>query len=142
MDTLGDASIALLRFENHGLGSEEGEKYLRLYGTLQAIILQQDAIKTIYEVYLEKLPRIDRDSAWKNCRRIRNLATGHPLDAQYGKLRVFVSRRTISTEGFDLLTYQAKDSVYVVEHVDLTANYTRYKDEALERIEDIEASQR
>ena len=49
MDTLEDTCEALLHFESEGIGDNTGEKYLNLYGILQAVFLQQDAIKYLCE---------------------------------------------------------------------------------------------
>lgn len=146
MDTLGDSAAALTHFESYGFGAGVDERYIRLYGTLQAIILQQDAIKAIYEIYLGSKPAIDEESAWKRLRRLRNLAVGHPLDAhgkaEQGKLRVFVSRVTISDSGFQILICQENEPDLLVETVDFSGYYESYKEEALSLLRVIEAKQK
>ena len=112
LDTLGASAAALTHFESCGLGSDVDERYIRLYGLFQAVILQQDAISAIYDIYVGS-KQILEESAWQQCRRLRNLAVGHPLDARggagQGKLRVFLSRTTITESGFDLLICQKNE---------------------------------
>jgi hypothetical protein len=47
LDTAENAMLALSHYEKEGIGSDIGEKYLRLYGFLEAVYLQQDAIKEL-----------------------------------------------------------------------------------------------
>ena len=144
MDTLGDSAAALTHFEACGLGSNVDERYIRLYGMFQAVILQQDAISAIYEIYVGTKLHTRTESAWLRCRRLRNLAVGHPLEAHgragQGKLRVFLSRATITQSGFNLLICQESDpSQLLTKSVDFLTPYNSYKAEALEFLEEVQA---
>lgn len=141
MDTLGDTAAALMHFESHGLGSEIDERYLRLYGTFQAIILQQDAIKAIYGVYVGSKLKAPQDSGWQKCRTLRNLAAGHPVDNKNGEFQVFLSRITITDDGFDLLIAQKGQQELRAEYVDFRTPYNAYKEEALAFLARAEAAQ-
>lgn len=144
MDTLGDSVEALEYFEQHGFGDTLGERYLRFYGTFQALILQQDAIRELYRIFCEK--PLSEPSAWSELRELRNLATGHPLDKRgtkhTGRLRVFVSRHTISPDGFDLIVCEERVHRLASESVDLRSPYTTYKEEVLLLLAEVEAAQR
>lgn len=141
MDTLGDSAAALMHFESHGLGSEVDERYLRLYGAFQAIILQQDAIKAIYDVYIGSKLKAPQDSGWQKCRTLRNLAAGHPVDHKQGEFQVFLSRITITDDGFDLLIAQKGQRELRAEYVDFRTPYKAYKEEALAFLTQVEAAQ-
>lgn len=56
--TNSDPAIALLDFEECGLGSTEADRSLRFYGTLRALALQKDAIRTVDRTYLRTSPAI------------------------------------------------------------------------------------
>lgn len=142
LDTLGDSAAALKHFEAHGLGSGAvEERYLRLYGTFQAVIIQQDSIKAIYAIVKGAGPKIAKDSGWSRFRELRNMAVGHPVDAKQGKLRVAISRITISDEGFDVLIADKNTPDKLgVQVVDYLTPYTFYKDEALLLLDDVESS--
>jgi len=146
MDTLGDSAEALEHFEREGFGSALGKRYLLFYGTLQALILQQESIRTLYTIFCGKPLDTATSSGWKRIREIRNLSAGHPLDKRgsktTGDLRVFVSRPTISEKGFDLIICEEQTSQTRIESVDLESPYHSYKEEALGHLADVEAAQR
>jgi hypothetical protein len=142
LDTLGDSAVALRHFEACGLGSTEGERYIGLYGALQAVFLQQDAIKEIYRLYVGSEANILPGSAWQQCRTLRNLAVGHPIDAGHGNRHVFISRRTITPDGkFDLLIYD-KNGRGNKDPVDFITLYSSYKEEALGFLGQVQAKLR
>ena len=58
MDTLEDTCLALQNFEKLGVGNCDGERYLRLYGFLQAIFLQQDAIGELYRIFTKNTLKV------------------------------------------------------------------------------------
>src|SRR2546428_5443317 len=62
-----------------GLGSKDGEKYLRLYGFFQAVVLQQDAIRYLYKEFVGRELKYSRPSGWNQIRELRNLTAGHPI---------------------------------------------------------------
>jgi hypothetical protein len=91
------------------LGSTDGDKYLRLYGFLQGVFLQQDAIKQISQDLMPDGAKASPSSAWSQLRELRNMTVGHPT--AYGRnqsnmQRVLISRITISDDGFQ---YQVWD---------------------------------
>jgi hypothetical protein len=141
MDTLGDSVAALLHFESCGLGSSVEERYIRLYGMFQAIILQQDAISAIYRIYIGSELKVPKGSAWLRCRKLRNKATGHPVDYQHGTFRVFLSRNTITDDGFTLLIAQKGQQNLTSENVDFQAVYNAYKGEALDCLGQVQERQ-
>ncbi len=135
MDTLGDSSEALSDFEEHGFGENTGARYLRFYGTLQAIILQQDSIIEHHRIFLQASPAVPSDSAWLELRRLRNLASGHPLnkkgDPIVGELRTFVNRNQMSPDRVQLLLCEQRTGATRFEAFELRSLMDRYKVEAL-----------
>jgi len=151
MDTIGDATLAIQDFQTDGVGSRQGEKYLRLYGLFQAIFLQQDAIRELFLIikhsfdaqhFLKDLEDYSLEG-WKTIRRYRNLSVGHPIkneSYEKGKIkRVMISRVTISSKGFQLLISDPASPSLVFQHVDLDELLSMYLSEAKTVLGDLEA---
>lgn len=129
LDIVEDTALALREFEERALGTTEGERYLRLYGFLQAVVLQQDAIEVISKIRLYKFNKPAKNSGWAQLRRAPNLATGHPIDNKEGK-RVFVSRPTISAHEFSIVYWESTKAAGGFENFDLSAHSKAYETEA------------
>lgn len=129
MDTLEDSTEALDYFEKVGVGEEDGEKYLHLYGLLQAIFLQQDSIRNLYSIFLgiEMIPK--KDSSWTKIRNLRNLTIGHPIEWSKAKKtkRCYISRITIQNKGFHLIIWNVNKLSDEYEEVDFINLYQNYK---------------
>ncbi len=106
LDVVGDTEAALDAYLNSDSGEPSiGERYLRTYGLLQALIVQQDAVQHVAEslsvgyVLPEDLREI---------REIRNDAIGHPSRRGPAPGRAFnhISQATLSDKGFELLTFR------------------------------------
>ncbi len=147
MDTLGDSCLALEHYEVFGMGQEDGEKYLKIYGLLQAVVLQQDSIRQLYQVFLGSNLKPDYDSAWGKIRKLRNLTAGHPIEkrpegkdkksGRTGIQRCFISRVTICGGGFQLIIWNKDEARDEFVDVDLKGLYQAYKLEAIKYLETI-----
>ena len=76
LDVIGDTELALEAYMA-GTGGEQcdGDLYLRTYGVLQVLVVQQDALVHVAEAVQLALPLSDEI---KEMREIRNDAIGHP----------------------------------------------------------------
>ena len=81
-----------------------GTKYMYVYGTLQALFVQQDAVKHLAESL--QIP-YTCDPSLKTIREIRNDSVGHPTKRGKGSAFNFISRVTIDNQGFKLSTAYA-----------------------------------
>ena len=81
-----------------------GTKYMYVYGTLQALFVQQDAVKHLAESL--QIP-YTCDPSLKEIREIRNDSVGHPTKRGKGSAFNFISRVTIDNQGFKLSTAYA-----------------------------------
>lgn len=72
-------------FESSGIGQDDGEKYLKLYGLLQAVILQQDSIRELYGIFVGENLISNSNPALENIRQFRNLTAGHPIEKRSQK---------------------------------------------------------
>ncbi len=140
MDTFEDSCLALSYYENSSSGLNEGEKYLRLYGMLQAIILQQDAISTLYKIFLNNTLMKKKNSSWLVIRNLRNLTVGHPIEKTSGgrgTKRCFISRITLGDSGFQLIIWNKDSEKNNHENIDLVYIYENYKDDAISHLKEI-----
>ena len=136
MDLLDDTALGLLEFETKAFGGKgSGEAYLRFYGTMQAMTLQQDAISTIHEAIFAAKLDSKLMEAWSDLRRFRNLASGHPLDKrgkdEAGKLRTFVARASIAPDSILVISVEEKTGAARSERFPLRQRYDSYKNEAI-----------
>jgi len=134
LDTVEDTRLALSNYESNGIGFDDGERYLRLYGFLQATILQQDAIRKLHELFVGSFPKPADTSAWMRLRELRNLTVGHPIaKGKRGETpkRAFIARVSLKTDGFNYqVSCQSAEDLFV--RADLLATYVEYKQEATE----------
>ena len=112
MDTLEDTVLALSHYFAYGLGRSDEERYLRLYGVQQAVYLQQDAIRALVEVVLEKKFEPSPDSAWKAIREVRR-HIAHPIEVKKaGSVRrTFLTRISLAMGFVGLRTEDNKRGV-------------------------------
>ena len=86
-----------------------GNKYMYVYGSLQALYVQQDAVKHFTCTLKKDYPR---DRYLKEIREVRNRSVGHPTDQgrDSGKTSNFITRDSIGSKGFELGTTYADGS--------------------------------
>jgi len=129
MDIIEDTNESILSFIKKGIKNNIGDKYLKIYGLLQAIFIQQDAIKSLFEVIKnnfdtnKKLSSWEAYSlkAWKELRKYRNLSIGHPIkniSFKKGQIyRTYISRSMISSKGFEIMIWDRNlnksDFIYI-----------------------------
>jgi len=90
LDVIGDSDLAISAYINSEFGTDDGEKYLRLYGALQALFLQQDAVTNMCESL--GLPNnLTSHPKLKEIRDIRNDSIGHPTKRGNYKSYHFIS---------------------------------------------------
>jgi len=97
MDAIGDTQMAVRAYLDEPMDDSDskGWSYVVVYGVLQVLYVQQDAAKTIASCL--KLP-LELPVELETVREIRNDAIGHPTGRG-----VFISRISLSVEGFQLL---------------------------------------
>lgn len=113
MDTLGDSEIAINDFFDLTNDDFKKSPYLFVYGLLQSLILQQDAVINMKESLFET--QID----WKqfstillDIRNIRNTTIGHPTKKRNGNSVEYctINRSTLSKTGFSYLIWEKNGS--------------------------------
>ncbi len=129
LDTAEDTMLALSFYAKRGIGHSEGEKYLRLYGFLQAIHLQQDAIEKLHDLFLGTSLQHSPDSGWRRLRNLRNLTVGHPIEHKRGGMgvkRSLITRLSLETEGFDYQVWIREIERFAFEKVEIDWLFANY----------------
>ena len=94
LDVIADTQLAIEAFKIEELGDSliNGFGYLQIYGLMQSLFLQQDAVKNMAKslsIDYELTPEL------KNIRSLRNDAIGHPTDRNNGQYFCFIVRSSI-----------------------------------------------
>ena len=138
MDTLEDTCLALEYYEFYGLGDEIGGIYLKLYGLLQAVVLQQDSIRLLYRTFLGNDFQPDSDSDWMKIRDLCNLTFGYPVERGKPKGQCcFISRFDLHSNKIRLWVWNKDKGLEEFEYVDLKNLYELYKSEATRHLNKI-----
>ena len=105
LDTIGDTDRCLEAFITADIDKlDKNHQYVYIYGTLQAFVVQQDAVRHL----LDSLNiSYQLNQSLMDIRDIRNRATGHPTKTgtDTGDVFNFIPRNTIGNQGFQLNTY-------------------------------------
>lgn len=143
MDALGDSGLGMEYYEASGIGDKDGEKYLKLYGLLQAVFLQQDSIRQLYRIFLGDDLQPASKLAWTRIRDLRNLAVGHPMDKKdkAGTKCCFISGIRTADDRFNLAVWYKDKCEYEFEDIDLKGLYELYKLDAVKYLERIYKAQ-
>lgn len=105
MDAIGDTNLALRWYTKHRSTSRrDGRAYLLVYGALQALFVQQDAIATLAGCLKIAVARSEELS---EIRRIRNQSIGHPTGK---KSSAMIARMSLSAHGFWMIVYKGGKS--------------------------------
>lgn len=111
MDIIEDMEYALESYltEDPNI-SEIGRMYLLIFGAMQALYVQQDAIKHLHDVFDITYTM---DPSIKDIREIRNDAAGHPTNRGNKKAFNFITRINLGVHDFHLTTF---DRNHNIEH--------------------------
>ncbi|WP_373036704.1 hypothetical protein [Sulfurimonas sp.] len=111
LDTIGDTSLAMDSYVKLDFPLDIGQKYIFIYGVLQVLFVQQDAVKNL----LASL-NVDyrRNEKLKKIRTIRNNAIGHPTLREEIKTKKplsyhYITRCTISKDKVTLHNNYVKE---------------------------------
>lgn len=90
-----DTGESVYSHMKRGFSSDPMLAYVEFWGVMQAIEIQQDAIKELYGAVVGERLIITNESHWAKVRNIRNLCAGHPAKRDRGVRaiqRTFMSR--------------------------------------------------
>lgn len=107
LSTIEDTEKALESYLKTDFDSlDVGVKYLFIYGVLQALIVQQEAVKNLYGAF--NISYIEEPSL-KSIRHIRIDAAGHPTNRGNRKAFNFIDRKTLNAKKFKLTTVRPEN---------------------------------
>lgn len=108
LDTIDDAQSAIEAYRGTSKEAEKSELYLRTYGVLQAMFIQQDALHNLADS-LDMSLDIKGDQRIKDIREIRNNVAGHPTDRGSVKGRTFyrISQHSLRRFRFEVLKHHS-----------------------------------
>jgi hypothetical protein len=117
LDVIGDTELAFNAYSDSSGVSDVGQRYLLLYGVLQAMLIQQDAVKKISEAFQCSLsfpPTINK------IREIRSDSIGHPMSRKRDKIDKanFIQQISLRHNGFTLMTILS-DGNYYFQSIDV-----------------------
>lgn len=100
LDAIGDAEEGLHAYKNMRDTSHWGELYVLIYGVLQLLYVEQDAVKSLSKAF--DFPFTPNDEV-REIREIRNRSVGHPASDKNGGFH-FISRTSMSKNGFNFIS--------------------------------------
>jgi len=105
-----DADLAMDAFLAKREAPKERYLYLETYGYLQALFVQQDAIRNLWEAMMPAAKRWRRSARLSEIRDLRNASIGHPSKQTQGVSETsfnVISQSTMSVNGFEMHTRMA-----------------------------------
>ncbi len=87
MDTIEDSQLAIDAYRKIAWGKGEGRHYLFVYGLLQALYVQQDALSDLCSCFGYQV-KVKSDKTLSSIRYIRNDVVGHPTNSTYKDHRI------------------------------------------------------
>ena len=117
MDIIEDVDSALDAYLDNEFPTDLGERYLRIYGAMQALFLQQDALFDLVKAF-HPTKEIRPTDVLKDVREARNASVGHPTRLKRkGTLSTHgIVQNSMDKDGFDLLSYPTKDDT-IFQHI-------------------------
>lgn len=138
MDVIGDTQLAINYYFTLPNFSAENGGYLFLYGLLQALFLQQDAINHLSEALL------DTTINWRKeypdihlIRELRNDSIGHPTKRGNNDSFHFIARYSVSKTRFNLMSHYSKNSNTKFNDINLLDLRTKQEDSVLQILDNV-----
>lgn len=119
MYLLQDSTESLWLHRKRGFASDPLLAYLEFWGLMQAVVIQQDSIKEIYEVIVDSPfdAKAKGLQAWLEARELRHICVGHPVKKDLPKgaplTRTFMAR---GFGGYDEMFYEKWEQGTGVSH--------------------------
>lgn len=125
LNNIGDTALALKSYRKGGLGKTFPTQYLRLFGVLQSIVIQQDSIKFLWKDTIGSWNDPSSDSGWVKIRRLRVIISGHPAKESGAVARITIENQQLLVTHFD----KSKNQIVYETH-DLKSLVKGYTHEA------------
>jgi len=112
LDVIGDCEMAMDAYCSKSMPSDPGVLYLATYGVLQALVVQQDAVRHLCECVAATYNWRDH-AILQEIREIRNASIGHPTFNERNPEKRpyhFIVHVSLAPGGFDLQSHSDVDS--------------------------------
>jgi hypothetical protein len=132
LDVIGDTQLAIDAYLEKDITSAIGGSYLIVYGILQVMIVQQDAVKSLAQSLSINCQFTKNLNA---IRGIRSDSIGHPTKQREDKRLKsnFIVRMGLSEKGFNLMTVYSDRRPYILRYIEIPSLITEQRS-ALEKI--------
>jgi hypothetical protein len=106
IDAIDDSESALNAYIDNEFPADIGERYLRIYGAMQALLLQQDALRKLVKA-ISPTKKLQLNDVLKDIRDARHASVGHPIELLRGGMLSTheIVQNSISKDGFELHSY-------------------------------------
>ncbi len=129
LDNIGDTALALKSYRNSGLGKTFASQYLRLFGVLQSIYIQQDSIHTLWDDTIGSWNKPSSNSGWVKIRNLRNIIGGHPAEKSGAVARITIKYQKPLIMHFDKIKKENISDTFDLKSA--IKDYTREAEEIL-----------
>lgn len=137
LDTISDIELALEAYARTPDPESDGATYLLVYGVLQLLYVEQDAVHSLAKAFrLEH----QRGQLLQEVRDARNDSTGHPTNSTRrgeGRSFNFINRSTMSRGGFELRTMYEDQREDRVMSIQIPALITKQREGICQLLETI-----
>jgi hypothetical protein len=120
MYLLQDTTESLYAHREKGFSSDLWEAYIEFWGVMQALIIQQDSIKELYEAVIGSPLDTTLFKSWEKVRKVRNLCVGHPakkdIPKKYPITRTCMSRKFGNYKEITYREWQCKYGIAGITH--------------------------
>jgi hypothetical protein len=110
-DAIQDTDLAVDAYlEGEFPDHKPGEQYLRVYGVLQALVVQQDSLRDMTRILCPGMP-LKLPDVLEEVRDARRASIGHPTNYRHkgDACSHFINRSTMNKDSFQLLTFSKRD---------------------------------
>ncbi len=139
MYLLQDTGEALCQHRQQGFSKVPLHAYIEFWGVMQAILIQQDAIRELFKAIIGTELKLGIDSAWYKIRNLRNQSVGHPAKRDKKGLltRTFMGRNFGSYSAVTMEEWNADTGIISHPRYNLAIMLDDYEKEAVGYLQQI-----
>jgi hypothetical protein len=129
LDTVDDTEDAMAAYLESDFPTNNGERYLRIYGVLQAMYVQQDSLRDLIKA-VHPSTAINVKDVLKDVRQARHASVGHPTRHRRGSVisTNAIVQMSMHKDGFELLSFpRTNDQVF--QYIDVRELITKQREE-------------
>jgi hypothetical protein len=123
-----DTADAIACHMSDGFSKDPMKAYVEVWGIMQGLIIQQDAILELYHSIIGASLEAKNFPSWRDIRELRNRCSGHPIQksTKLGRSRSFMGRGPKYYDDFSYEEYNSADANVSHPRTNLRAKITKY----------------